>query len=49
MKTLREVLEDAEKRRVAVGHFNFSELTVLKGCRGGRVKTVRLELARGLP
>ena len=30
MKTLREVLQDAEKRRVAVGHFNFSELTVLK-------------------
>jgi fructose-bisphosphate aldolase class II len=30
MKTLREVLEDAQKRRVAVGHFNFSELTVLK-------------------
>jgi hypothetical protein len=30
MKTLREVLQDAEKRRVAVGHFNFSELMVLK-------------------
>lgn len=30
MKTLREVLQDAEKRRVAVGHFNFSELVVLK-------------------
>src|ERR1700738_2088385 len=30
MKTLREVLQDAEKRRVAVGHFNFSVLTVLK-------------------
>jgi fructose-bisphosphate aldolase class II len=30
METLREVLQDAEKRRVAVGHFNFSELTVLK-------------------
>ena len=30
MKTLREVLQDAEKRQVAVGHFNFSELTVLK-------------------
>ena len=30
MKTLQEVLQDAEKRRVAVGHFNFSELTVLK-------------------
>jgi fructose/tagatose bisphosphate aldolase len=30
MKTLPEVLQDAEKRRVAVGHFNFSELTVLK-------------------
>ncbi len=30
MRTLREVLQDAEERRVAVGHFNFSELTVLK-------------------
>jgi fructose-bisphosphate aldolase class II len=30
MKTLKEVLQEAEKRRVAVGHFNFSELTVLK-------------------
>ena len=30
MNGLREVLQDAEKRRVAVGHFNFSELTVLK-------------------
>jgi fructose-bisphosphate aldolase class II len=30
MKTLREILQDAENRRVAVGHFNFSELTVLK-------------------
>jgi fructose-bisphosphate aldolase, class II len=30
MNKLREVLQDAEKRRVAVGHFNFSELTVLK-------------------
>jgi fructose-bisphosphate aldolase, class II len=27
---LREVLERAESRRVAVGHFNFSELVVLK-------------------
>ena len=30
MKILREVLQDTEKRRVAVGHFNFSELMVLK-------------------
>lgn len=30
MKTLREVIQQAESRRVAVGHFNFSELTVLK-------------------
>ena len=30
MNKLSEVLQDAEKRRVAVGHFNFSELTVLK-------------------
>ncbi|HKW34450.1 MAG TPA: class II fructose-bisphosphate aldolase, partial [Candidatus Acidoferrum sp.] len=30
MSTLREVLQEADKRRVAVGHFNFSELVVLK-------------------
>ena len=30
MRSLREVLRDAEQRRVAVGHFNFSELVVLK-------------------
>lgn len=30
MKTLREVLRTADERRVAVGHFNFSELVVLK-------------------
>src|SRR5712692_1383470 len=29
MKTLREALQDAEGHRVAIGHFNFSELTVL--------------------
>ncbi len=31
MKTLREVLADADARRVAVGHFNISELAGLKG------------------
>ena len=30
MRALREVLEEAGERRVAVGHFNFSELVVLK-------------------
>ena len=30
MSALREVLEEAGRRRVAVGHFNFSELVVLK-------------------
>jgi len=30
MRELREILEEAGKRRVAVGHFNFSELVVLK-------------------
>jgi fructose-bisphosphate aldolase class II len=30
MNRLCEVLQDAEKRQVAVGHFNFAELTVLK-------------------
>jgi fructose-bisphosphate aldolase class II len=30
MRALREVLEEAGRRRVAVGHFNFSELVVWK-------------------
>lgn len=30
MKTLREVLQDAQRRGVAVGHFNFSDLTALR-------------------
>jgi len=30
MKTLREAIQEAESKGVAVGHFNFSELTVLK-------------------
>jgi len=30
MGTLREVLQEAEEKSVAVGHFNFSELVVLK-------------------
>jgi fructose-bisphosphate aldolase, class II len=30
MSTLRDVLSQAERERVAVGHFNFSELSVLK-------------------
>src|SRR5277367_5733528 len=30
MKTLREVLEDARSRGVAIGHFNFSDLAALK-------------------
>jgi hypothetical protein len=36
MKTLREVLEDAESRRVAVGHFNnFGSCRASSGCRFG--------------
>ena len=31
MKSLREVLADADSRHVAVGHFNISELAALKG------------------
>lgn len=31
MKTLREILADADSRRVAVGHFNISDLAALKG------------------
>ena len=30
MRTLREVLEEAERRKVGVGHFNVSDLTTLK-------------------
>lgn len=30
MKTLREVLADADNRRVAIGHFNISDLAALK-------------------
>ena len=30
MSVLRDVLRESEKKRVAVGHFNFSELVVLK-------------------
>jgi fructose-bisphosphate aldolase class II len=35
MKTFREVLADADARRVAVGHFNISELAALKGIFAG--------------
>jgi fructose-bisphosphate aldolase class II len=35
MKTLREVLADADARRVAVGHFNISDLAALKGIFAG--------------
>jgi fructose/tagatose bisphosphate aldolase len=30
MKTLREILQGAERRKVGVGHFNVSDLTTLK-------------------
>ena len=30
MKTLREIIADAEKRKVAIGHFNVSELAVFR-------------------
>jgi fructose/tagatose bisphosphate aldolase len=30
MKTLREILQGAERRKVGVGHFNVSDLTKLK-------------------
>src|SRR5579864_8835112 len=30
MQTLREVLEDAQKKQVAIGHFNVSDLVLLK-------------------
>lgn len=35
MKTLREVLADADSRHVAVGHFNISDLAALKGIFAG--------------
>src|SRR5581483_5385819 len=31
MKSLREILAEADARHVAVGHFNISELAALKG------------------
>src|SRR5262245_57545649 len=40
VKTLREVLEEAELSRVAVGHFNFSDLVTLRA-----VTTAARELA----
>lgn len=30
MKTLRQIIKDAEKRKIAIGHFNISELGALK-------------------
>ena len=35
MTTLRTVLQEAESKRVAVGHFNFSEIAVLKAAVAG--------------
>jgi len=35
MKTLREVLTDADARHVAIGHFNISDLAALKGIFAG--------------
>jgi fructose-bisphosphate aldolase class II len=35
MKTLREILVDADSRRVALGHFNISDLAALKGIFAG--------------
>ena len=46
MKTLREVLQDAEYRRAAVGHFNFSELTVLKAVGEAARAYGRMQLRR---
>jgi hypothetical protein len=46
MKTLREVLQDAEYRRPAVGHFNFSELTVLKAVGEAARAYGRMQLRR---
>jgi fructose-bisphosphate aldolase, class II len=34
MKTLKEVLSDAQRRRVAVGHFNVSDLVAIKAVTG---------------
>jgi fructose-bisphosphate aldolase, class II len=38
MKSLREVLADADVRHVAVGHFNISELATLKGIFAGALE-----------
>jgi fructose-bisphosphate aldolase class II len=42
MKTLREVLADADARHVAVGHFNISELAALKGIFEAGIEVSRL-------
>jgi fructose-bisphosphate aldolase, class II len=38
MTTLRAVLQEAESKRVAIGHFNFSEIAVLKAAVAGALE-----------
>jgi fructose-bisphosphate aldolase class II len=47
MKTLREVLADADARHVAVGHFNISDLGALKGIFAG-AKSLQLPVLIGV-
>jgi len=50
MKTLREILHDADVRHVAVGHFNISELGALKGIfTGAQQLSVESGAAVGAP
>lgn len=47
MRSLKEILADADKRKVAVGHFNFSELVVLKAA-AEAAQELRLPVVMGV-
>src|SRR5215470_9630052 len=47
MKTLLEILQNADRQRMAVGHLNFSELTVLKAV-GEAARELRLPVVVGV-
>ena len=45
MKTLRQVIQEAEKRKVAIGHFNISDLAALKAIFESAHLTIRLRFS----
>jgi len=47
MRSLREILAEADKRKVAVGHFNFSELVVLQAA-AETARELRLPVVMGV-